>query len=285
MSVAIVNTCDKMRQLSERARKEGRIVGFVPTMGALHEGHLSLVRIARKRADVVVVSIYVNPAQFTPGEDFEKYPRMVDEDVRLLGTVGADYVFTPDDAMIYPEGYATYVTVEGLTEGLCARSRPIHFRGVTTVVSKLFNIVRPHLAVFGQKDFQQLAVIRRMTADLNFDIEIIGAPIVREADGLAMSSRNAYLSPEGRVQATAISRSLGEAQNLVNAGETHPDEIIEHVRRVIGEAPLAEVEYIELVDPDSLIPLTEVTERALLALAVRFGQTRLIDNSVLTVPE
>ncbi|MFC1511962.1 pantoate--beta-alanine ligase [Candidatus Latescibacterota bacterium] len=285
MSVAIVNTCDEMRQISERARKEGRIVGFVPTMGALHEGHLSLVRIARKRADVVVVSIYVNPTQFAPGEDFEKYPRMLDEDVRLLGTVGADYVFTPDDAMMYPEGYATYVTVEGLTEGLCGRSRPIHFRGVTTVVSKLFNIVRPHLAVFGQKDFQQLAVIRRMTADLNFDIEIIGAPIVREADGLAMSSRNAYLSPEGRVQATALSRSLGEAQDLVNADETRPDEIIEHVRRVIGEAPLAEVEYIELVDPDSLIPLTEVTERALLALAVRFGQTRLIDNSVLTVPE
>jgi len=280
-----VKTSAEMWRISERARTDGRVIGFVPTMGALHEGHLSLVRIARKRADLVVVSIYVNPTQFAPGEDFEKYPRVLNEDVRSLGKVGADYVFTPDDAMMYPEGSATYVTVEGLTEGLCGRTRPIHFRGVATIVSKLFNIVRPHLAVFGQKDFQQLAVIRRMTEDLNFDIEIIGAPIVREADGLAMSSRNEYLSPAERDQARVLSRSLEEAQKLVNTGEKRTGVVIERIRGIIGEAPLAKVEYIELVDPDTLLPLSEITESGLLALAVRLGKTRLIDNKVLTLQE
>lgn len=281
MSIEVVGEIEQMRAVCERLRREGRVIGLVPTMGALHEGHLSLVGIAREHADTVVVSIYLNPAQFAPGEDFEKYPRMLGKDVQLLSTAGADYVFTPNDKMMYPKGYATHVIVSGLTDGLCGRSRPAHFRGVTTVVAKLFNIVRPHVAVFGEKDAQQLAVIRRMTRDLDFGIEIIGAPIVREANGLAMSSRNEYLSAEERSQASVLSRSLAEAAKLAASSEARAAEIVQAVRTVIRQSPLAEVEYIELVDTETLQPVSMIADAALLALAVRFGKTRLIDNVIL----
>jgi pantoate--beta-alanine ligase len=253
-------------------------------MGALHEGHLSLVRIARQRADSVVVSIFVNPTQFGPGEDFDQYPRDLDSDAGLLAEEGVDVVFAPSAADMYPQGDATRVRVECLTEGLCGRSRPGHFEGVTTVVARLFNAVRPHVAVFGEKDYQQLAAIRRMARDLLFDVEVVGGPTVREADGLAMSSRNAYLAPAARLQATALQDALGEARRRVASGETDARSLLEAVRRRIAKEPLADLDYAELRDADSLESVDRVGRRSVLALAVRFEGARLIDNTVLETP-
>lgn len=281
MGVMMLNTIPDVRTVMLMHKADRKTIALVPTMGALHDGHLSLVEIARNAADIVVVSIYVNPTQFGAGEDLENYPRTLDADRKKLADAGAHYVFTPDDAMMYPPGYASYVTVEGLTGGLCGASRPGHFRGVTTVVAKLFNCVQPDIAVFGEKDYQQLAVIRRMNEDLDFGIEIIGAPIVRESDGLAMSSRNAYLSPKERTQAAVLSESLGRARTMVEDGETTPSALIGAVTDHIGTAPLADIEYVELVDTETLEPVATVSGPALLALAVRFGTTRLIDNTVL----
>lgn len=277
----IINDIEEMRRLGESVRRKGQAICLVPTMGALHDGHLSLVDIARGKADFVVVSIFVNPTQFGPGEDFEKYPRTLEEDARKLESHGVSVIFSPAASMMYPAGYATYVSVEGLTSGLCGRSRPTHFRGVTTVVTKFFTIVRPDYAVFGRKDAQQLAVIRRMNRDLNLGVDIIAAPIVREKDGLAMSSRNRYLNADERAQAPVIHRSLLDARARVENGESNARTIAASVRSNIGTSPLAAIDYIEIVDPEEMTPVSNVSKGALLAVAVRFGNTRLIDNIML----
>jgi len=268
----------EMKAASAAWRKQGRTIGFVPTMGALHEGHLSLVREARGRADVTVVSIFVNPAQFGPQEDLARYPRDLSRDAALLAQEGVDVLFHPDDAEIYPPGYRTYVEVHGLQNRLCGASRPGHFRGVATVVLKLFNIVRPDLAFFGWKDAQQLILLRRMARDLDLEVELIGLPIIREPDGLAMSSRNAYLSPEERRAATVLSRSLAEAEKAIRAGEKDAKKIAGLVRSAVAAEPLARLDYVEVVDESDLQPLPTVAGDVLVALAVFIGPTRLIDN-------
>lgn len=260
-------------------KKEGRSVGLVPTMGYLHEGHLSLVREARKQSDVVVVSIFVNPKQFGPKEDLASYPRNFERDAALLETEGVDVIFAPEVEDMYPGGFATYVDVEGeLTGRLCGASRPGHFRGVATVVSKLFNIVAPERAYFGIKDAQQVAVIRRMAADLNFDLEIVACPIVREADGLALSSRNVYLSDSERRDALVLSKSLFMARDRIQAGERSSEVIREAIRSRIEFVSSAEIDYIEIVDAVTLEPLEILTGKILIALAVKVGKPRLIDN-------
>ena len=249
-------------------------------MGALHEGHISLLREARRRAKKLVLSIYVNPTQFSPNEDLSKYPRTLESDLEKARAAGVDAVFIPTDEIMYPAEYQTYVTVEDVTKYLCGASRPAHFRGVTTIVAKLFNIVQPDVAVFGEKDFQQLVVIRRMVADLNMPLEIVGCPIVREADGLAMSSRNRYLLPEERKAALALSRSLEDAERVIARGETDADKILERVRSYIEKngAGLVRIDYVKLVDANTLCELREIKRPALLALAAFVGKTRLIDN-------
>jgi pantoate--beta-alanine ligase len=276
----LIKSVAELQRWSDSTRALGRRIALVPTMGALHEGHLSLVRVGYRHADRVVVSIFVNPTQFGPAEDFARYPRDLARDVELLRKVGADVVFAPPVEEIYPGGDATWVEVERLTSNLCGRSRPGHFRGVTTVVARLLNAARPHLAVFGEKDYQQLAVIRRMARDLAFGVEIVGGPIVREPDGLAMSSRNAFLSPRARQQATGLHAALHEARALVRAGVRDAAALCHEARRRIEKEPLAEVDYVELVDAETLEPLREVGAPAVLALAVRFEGTRLIDNTL-----
>ena len=248
-------------------------------MGYLHEGHLSLMRRARPQCDILVVSIFVNPTQFGPNEDFERYPRDFERDERLCREVGVDVVFYPTADAMYPRPYLTYVHVEKLSETMCGASRPGHFRGVTTVVTKLFNIVQPHIAVFGQKDYQQSLIIRQMVRDLNFDVEIDVAPIVREADGLAMSSRNKYLSPEERQQALVLYRSLTRAEELIREGERNVDTLLQAMKTVISEAPDARIDYIAIVDAETLEPLSTVRHNTVIALAVYIGTTRLIDNT------
>ncbi len=256
-------------------------IGLVPTMGALHKGHLSLVSLALGTADRVIVSIFVNPSQFGPGEDFASYPSVFDEDLMKLEEAGAHCVFSPSVDEIYPDGFSTSVNVSGITETLCGKYRPGHFSGVATVCAVLFGIVRPDIAVFGRKDAQQLAVIRRMADDLRIDVEIHAGEIIREPGGLAMSSRNSYLNTEERKQASIIFSGLSRAVELVSEGERDPERICGAVREVIDEAPLANLQYLELVDPDSMKPLSKLTTPALLAVAVYFGHTRLIDNVIL----
>ncbi len=256
-------------------------VGFVPTMGYLHEGHLSLIRRARQECDHVVVSIFVNPTQFGPNEDLARYPRDLERDLRLIEPLGVDVVWMPTAEVMYPKGYQTWVEVEAMTRPLEGAMRPGHFRGVTTVVAKLFNAVQPHKAYFGQKDAQQAAVIRRMTLDLNFPIEIVVCPTVREADGLAMSSRNVYLTDEQRRAATVLFRALSAAKELYESGERDAEKIRERMRTVLAAEPLAEVQYVSCADYDTLEELTEIKGKALLSMAVFIGKTRLIDNIVL----
>ncbi len=277
----IVSSPRRMQRLSEAARLEGARVALVPTMGFLHEGHLSLMREGRRRATLLVASSFVNPIQFGPNEDLAGYPRDFDRDCELMRTVAVDVVFAPEAAAVYPADFQTRVEVTGLTQGLCGRSRPGHFRGVTTVVAKLFNIVKPHLALFGEKDFQQLCAIRRMVHDLHFDIEIVGMPIVREPDGLAMSSRNAYLSPAEREQALSLSRALGAACDRFAAGGATPQELIRIATGHLAEAPDIRVDYVEVVDAETLKPASALDRPVLLAIAARVGRTRLIDNIVL----
>jgi pantoate--beta-alanine ligase len=279
-----ITTVRDMQTWSDAQRRAGRRIGLVPTMGYLHAGHVSLVEAARRRADVVVASIFVNPMQFGANEDLDRYPRDIDGDTRKLSQAGSDVLFLPACDEIYPAGYQTSVTVERVTQGLCGASRPTHFRGVTTVVAKLFNIVKPHVAVFGEKDFQQLVAIRRMAADLSFDIDIVGAPIVREADGLAMSSRNAYLTAPERQAALCLSQGLKAGRRLADQGETDALRILAAVRRVIADQPLARIDYASLVDAETLTEITELQRPALLALAVIIGKTRLIDNLILHTP-
>lgn len=258
----------------------GRTLGFVPTMGALHEGHLSLVRASKARCDVTAVSIFVNPLQFGPSEDLAKYPRTLERDAQLLEELGVDLLFTPGVDEMYPSGAKTYVLVNELSDKLDGASRPGHFRGVATVVAKLFEIVRPDYAFFGQKDAAQIAVLRKMVTDLNLDVEMVVCPIVRENDGLAMSSRNTYLSPEERQQALVLNRSLRRVQSAVEAGELHAATLIEIGKQVIATEPGARLDYFAIVDPDTLDPVTDLSRGALIAVAAYVGLTRLIDNIV-----
>lgn len=271
-----------MQRRSEQLRREGRTLAFVPTMGFLHEGHLALMREGRKRADLLVVSIYVNPTQFAPSEDFETYPRDLERDRRLAETIPVDILFTPDDRDMYPDACQTFVTPQDLGRRMCGISRPHFFRGVATVVSKLFHVVRPQVALFGEKDFQQLTVIRRMVKDLNFAVNIVGVPTVRESDGLAMSSRNAYLKPEQRAAALSLSRSLKQAQARVAAGETRTEHLLAAAAAEIGAFPDTDIDYIVIVDPETLEDMDVVDRPARMAMAVKVGATRLIDNMPLT---
>jgi pantoate--beta-alanine ligase len=277
----IIEHIAAMREWSESTRCNGHRIVLVPTMGFLHEGHLCLVRDGKARGDRVVVSSFVNPTQFGPTEDFAAYPRDMARDISLLEKEGVDILFHPSVEAMYPHGAQTHVEVEKLSLPLCGATRPGHFRGVATVVANLFNIIRPHVAVFGEKDYQQLQVIRRMVRDLNMDVDIVGHPIVREADGLAMSSRNAYLSGEERRAAVCLSRSLCKADRALRRGETSARALLRLVRAELEKEPLAEVEYVKLCHVETLEDIEEVDDAALLALAVRFGKARLIDNRVL----
>ena len=270
-----------MRARAEDLRRDGRKIAVVPTMGALHEGHLQLVRHARARADVVILTIFVNPTQFGPKEDLSRYPRDEAGDLAKARPAGIDLAFCPSAEAMYPAGSQTFIEVRELQQPMCGASRPGHFAGVATVVSKLFHITRPHLAVFGEKDYQQLAIIRRMVRDLDFGIEIQGVPIVREADGLALSSRNAYLSPEQRLAALSLSRGLAAAEAAVKAGERDAQKLVAIARAPIEAESLARIDYVELRDADELTTIDRMEKRAVLALAVFVGTTRLIDNRVL----
>ncbi len=272
-----------LRQAVASWRTAGERIGFVPTMGALHAGHLSLVRLAREHASKVVASVFVNPAQFGPNEDFNRYPRQPEKDAALLEEAGCDLLFLPEVVTIYPPGNATFVEPAGAAEGLEGACRPGHFRGVATVVCALFNLVRADVAVFGEKDAQQLAVIRQMVRDLHLPIEIVPGPTVRETDGLAMSSRNAYLSPEERRAAAVLHRALRAAETAISEGERRGDTVRERLREVLNTEPLARVEYAEVVDADSFRPVETLRGRLVLPLAVRIGGTRLIDNLPLEI--
>jgi len=267
-----------MKEHARQARAEGRIVGFVPTMGALHEGHLALLKRARQECAPVIASIFLNPKQFGPNEDLAKYPRPFESDVDKLISVSTDALFAPEPADVYPEGFSTYVHVEGLSERLEGRTRPGHFQGVTTVVLKLLEIVQPHFAYFGRKDAQQVRLIQQMVRDLNLDTEIVVCPIVREPDGLALSSRNAYLSPPERRAATVLYRALGAARDEMARGMRDPLQLQNLMRKVLESEPLANVDYGEIVDAQTFEPVARVRPSSYLLLAVRIGKTRLIDN-------
>jgi pantoate--beta-alanine ligase len=277
----VCHSIDEMRAASRSARRGDKRLGLVPTMGALHEGHLSLVRAARAECDQVAASIFVNPLQFGPSEDLAKYPRNFDRDRELLAREGVDFVFAPGVDEMYPAGAVTYVTVEGLSDKLCGRSRPGHFRGVTTVVAKLFNIVEPDRAYFGQKDAAQSTIIRRMVRDLNVPVEIVVCPIVREPDGLAMSSRNAYLDPPQRQAALVLHRSLMAVQERFDQGERKVMTLIEAGRQPFAQDPTVRLDYFEMVDPETLDPVSDLSRGALVAVAAFVGKARLIDNIVL----
>lgn len=278
----VIHEISAMQAYSRQAARDGRLLGFVPTMGALHAGHLSLVRLAKQRTQTVVVSIFVNPLQFGPTEDLAKYPRTLATDCALLEQEGVDAVFAPSAEEMYPTDATTVVNVEGLSERLDGQSRPGHFRGVSTVVAKLFHIVGPQLAVFGQKDAAQVAVLRRMVRDLNLPVELVVGPIVREADGLALSSRNAYLSPVERRQALVLHRALGQVAELAAKGERSARVLRELAVQVIATEPGAKLDYCEVVSPDTLLPVDDTGAGALVAVAAYFGNTRLIDNLLLT---
>jgi pantoate--beta-alanine ligase len=281
LSMKIFETIREARVASREARSGGKRLGLVPTMGALHEGHLSLVRAARSGCDVVAVSIFVNPTQFGPTEDLAKYPRSFEQDCKLLGREDVDILFAPSVVEIYPHRTFTWVSVEGLSDRLDGRSRPGHFRGVSTIVAKLFHIVEPDVAFFGQKDAAQLAVIRQMVQDLNFAVEIVACPIVREADGLAMSSRNAYLNADERGRALVLQRSLLRAQQEFRSGERSAAKLISSAKEVFASEPLVTLDYFEIVDPDTLDPVERISQKTLVAVAAYVGSTRLIDNVVL----
>jgi pantoate--beta-alanine ligase len=276
----IICSVKEMWAFSENIRNKGQKIAFVPTMGFFHDGHVSLMREGRSRGDSLAISIYVNPTQFGPQEDFEKYPRDFERDRTLAKNVGVDVIFYPDNKEMYPEHYQTYVNVEKVTKNLCGISRPVHFRGVATVCAKLFNIVKPHYAIFGKKDFQQLIAIQRMVQDLNMDLEIIGMPIVREADGLAMSSRNIYLKEDERESALSLSRSLKLAKQMYDSGERRVSTILEGVKKFIEGHPHAGVDYAKICDTTNLTDVECLDGESVLALAVRINKTRLIDNFV-----
>ncbi len=279
----VIKSVKKMQKRADEIREAKKIIGFVPTMGYLHEGHLSLVRIARKKADVVVVSIFVNPIQFLPEEDYNSYPRDFKRDKKLLQKEKVDIIFYPSVREMYPEKLLTKVSVSYLTETLCGEKRPGHFDGVATVVAKLFNIVKPHFAVFGEKDFQQQVVIKKMVKDLNFDVKIVTGPTVRERDGLAVSSRNEYLSPEERKRAPVLYRSLELAKKMVKKGEKDPEKIKKAMLEMIKKEKPSKIDYVEIVNPETLHPVPKIEKKVLVAVAVRFGKARLIDNILLKI--
>jgi pantoate--beta-alanine ligase len=277
----VIEKTDLMQQKAEELRLAGRVLGFVPTMGFFHEGHLELMRVARKHSDVVIISIFVNPMQFGPKEDLAAYPRDLQGDLAKARQVGVEIAFVPSVDQMYPEGFESRVSVEKVTKHLCGLSRPTHFDGVTTIVAKLFNITKPHLAVFGQKDYQQLTVISRMVKDLNMDLQILGVPTYREPDGLAMSSRNSYLNAEERKSALCLKKSLDLAREMAGKGETRSAAVKKAVEELIRSHPHTQIDYITLCDPVTLDGADTLTGETLLALAVRVGKTRLIDNGVL----
>ncbi len=282
----IINRRQRMASLARKLRRENKTIGFVPTMGALHEGHLSLIREARQMSDIVIVSIFVNPAQFNQQEDFDKYPRDLTADAALLTDYHVDYIFAPDSSEIYGENFSTYVYVENLTETLEGAARPGHFRGVATVVTILLNTIRPDYAFFGQKDAQQIAVIKRLSNDLGFDTEIIALPIIREESGLAMSSRNVRLNADERQKASIIFQALREAKKSVKNGERNALKISEIVRQILETEPFATIDYIAVVDNETLEPVEKITENeVLLAIAINFGAIRLIDNVILNAKQ
>jgi pantoate--beta-alanine ligase len=287
--VDLLQTPQELQARADQERAAGKRIALVPTMGALHEAHLQLVDAARERADRVVVSIFVNPSQFNAAADLEAYPRTLEADLAACRGRGVDLVYAPEVAALYPNGHQTWVTVSELEKPLCGASRPGHFRGVATVVCKLLTAAKPHLAVFGEKDFQQLAVLRRMVRDLGFDVEVLGVPTVREPSGLALSSRNVHLGPEARNQAVCLVRALEAAESAARAGETRRDALLERAREEVAKSPLARVDYLELRDSESLAPASErLGGPTLLALAATFpsrdgGEVRLIDNRVLPV--
>lgn len=276
----IVGTVKEVREQVKEWKKQGLSVGFVPTMGYLHEGHKSLMDAARKGNDKVVVSIFVNPMQFGPTEDLATYPRDLDHDAALCESAGVDLIFHPEAEEMYEKDFCSFVDMTGLTEGLCGKTRPIHFRGVCTVVNKFFNIVTPDRAYFGQKDGQQLAVIKRMVRDLNMDIEIVGCPIVREEDGLAKSSRNTYLSPEERKAALILSKTVALGKELAKT-EKDANKVVEAMKKNIETEPLAKIDYVEAVDALSMAPVEKLEGTCMLAMAVYIGKTRLIDNTLI----
>lgn len=280
-----VRKIKEMKSVVKDVRSLGKSVGFVPTMGYLHEGHLSLVKASLQSADCTVVSIFVNPAQFGPKEDFKEYPRDFARDSRLLEKLGVDLLFCPGYTEMYPPDYKTYVEVESLQDKLCGPSRPGHFRGVCTVVMKLFNIVQPDVAFFGQKDAQQAIVLKRMVSDLNLAVRVEVMPTVREEDGLALSSRNVYLDPEQKQAALCLSQSLNEAAEMIQSGERRTDSLMDRMREIIDREDLAKLDYIAIVDTGSLEPLKEIKKEALIALAVFFGSVRLIDNMMVSAEE
>lgn len=278
----VITSPDEMTRYADSARQSRERIALVPTMGFLHDGHLALMREGRRESSVLVASIFVNPTQFGPGEDFARYPRNFERDCAMLETVPVDVVFAPEPAAMYSPDAQTWVDAGEITSGLCGAHRPGHFRGVTTIVAKLFNIVKPHMAVFGEKDFQQLRAIQKMVRDLNFDVEIIPVPIVREKDGLAMSSRNAYLSPDERQRALALSLALRAARDRFKCGSCCVEELVAVASRVLRRTPGVEVEYVEAVDARTLAPARSLASPLLIAIAARVGKTRLIDNTVLT---
>ena len=279
----VVSTIKEVREIVKAWKAEGKSIGFVPTMGYLHEGHESLIKRAVAENDVAVVSIFVNPMQFGPTEDLASYPRDLEADSKLCEADGAKLIFHPEPEEMYHDGFCSFVDMNGLTNALCGLSRPVHFRGVCTVVSKLFNIVKPDRAYFGEKDAQQLAVIKRMVDDLNMDIEIIGCPIIREADGLAKSSRNTYLSEETRKQAVILSKALRQGKEMIEAGERNPEVVKKIIRDTIETMPLAKIDYVEMVDFKTFENVTEITGEVLTAVAVYIGKTRLIDNFIIQI--
>jgi len=279
--VKTVDSIDRMLTLSKILHKEGKAIGFVPTMGYLHQGHVALAKTAKKHTDSVVMSIFVNPIQFGPSEDFEKYPRNLKRDEELAGAAGVDILFYPSVKEMYPEGYSTYVNVEKLADGLCGAKRPGHFKGVTTVVAKLLNVVKPDVAYFGQKDAQQALVIKKMVEDLNIDVEVKILATVRHEDGLAMSSRNAYLSDSERQDAAILYQSLKKAESLVSGGERNPGKIVHVIQDMISVKPSAKIDYISIVDAKNLKDVATIKGETLIALAVFIGKTRLIDNVII----
>ncbi|MDI6765711.1 MAG: pantoate--beta-alanine ligase [Bacteroidota bacterium] len=280
----IISSIKEMQRISDELRLQSKKIAVVPTMGYLHEGHLSLMKIAKINSDVLVTTIFVNPTQFGPNEDFNTYPRDIESDKELAGSIGTDILFIPTREEMYPSDFLTYIEIEKITNVLEGKSRPTHFRGVTTVVAKLFNITKPNIAVFGQKDAQQAIVIQQMVKNLNFDIEILIAPIVRESDGLAMSSRNTYLSEAERKESVALYQSLQLAKKLIEDGEWNCSLIISEMKKLISTKPSAKIDYISIADAETLeeLPVLQDGKRMLISLAVRFGTTRLIDNIIIT---
>jgi pantoate--beta-alanine ligase len=279
----VIKTIKEMKERASQARGAGKIIAFVPTMGYFHEGHLSLMREGRRRGDLLVVSLFVNPTQFAPHEDFKSYPRDFERDRKMTEDVGVDILFAPEVSEMYPPDHQTVVRVEKVTQNLCGKSRPIHFQGVTTVVLMLFEIVMPHLAIFGEKDYQQLITIQQMVRDLHMSVEVLGMPTIRESDGLAMSSRNTYLLPEERKAALSLYRSLQKAKELLQKGERKPDRILHEMKGILQSEPLVRIDYIQICDAYTLQDVDRIEGDVVVALAAYLGKTRLIDNLVFRI--